>query len=118
LTGLGMLDAAKERNQYVIGVDADQAMLYKDTDLEKAKLILTSVLKYFGNTTYQIVEMLKNDEIVFGKSFPLGIKDNAVGIAKTDIYQEVVPDKIKDVISELEKKVKNGEIKVESAIGL
>lgn len=118
MTGLGMLDAAKERSHYVIGVDADQAMLYKDSDPEKAELILTSVLKYFGYTTNMIVEMFINDELEFGKSMPLGLEDDAVGIAKTDIYEEVVPDDIKERISEVEQMIINGEIKVDSTIGL
>ena len=35
------LDAAKERGLYAIGVDSDQAMLFKDSDPEKAELVLT-----------------------------------------------------------------------------
>lgn len=118
MTGLGILDAAKERKQYVIGVDADQAMLYKESDSEKADLILTSVLKYFGHTTYKTIEMFINGDLEFGKSMPLGLKDSAVGIAKSDIYQKIIPDDIKDKISEIEKKIIDGELKVDSAIGL
>lgn len=118
MTGLGILDAAKDRSQYVLGVDADQAMLFKDSDPEKSKLILTSVLKYFGDTTYKVIEMYKEGKLEFGKSMPLGLKENAVGIAKSEIYQEVIPQEIKDKVSELYEKIINGEIKVESAIGL
>jgi len=118
MTGLGIIDAAKERSQYVVGVDADQAMLIKDSDPEKAKLIITSVLKYFGDTTYKVIEMYKEGKLEFGKSMPLGLKDGAVGIAKSEIYEEIIPEKIRSQISDLEKKIINGEIKVESAIGL
>ena len=31
-SGLGQIDAAKETNHYAIGVDSDQAMLFKDSD--------------------------------------------------------------------------------------
>lgn len=44
-TGLGIFDAAKEKNKYAIGVDSDQAMLLKDTDSVKANLIVTSAIK-------------------------------------------------------------------------
>lgn len=44
-TGLGIFDAAKEKTKYAIGVDSDQAMLLKDTDNDKANLIVTSAIK-------------------------------------------------------------------------
>jgi len=118
MTGLGVLDAAKDRSHYVIGVDADQAMLYKDSDPEKAKLIVTSVLKYFGYTTYNVIKLFKEDELEFGKSMPLGLKEGAVGIAENEIYNEIIPEEFRDKISELKEKIISGEIKVESAIGL
>lgn len=38
-SGIGTLEAAKETGKYAIGVDSDQAMLYKDSDPEQAELI-------------------------------------------------------------------------------
>jgi len=118
LTGLGVIDAAKDKKHYVIGVDSDQAMLFKDSDPEKAKLIITSVLKDFNVTTYNIIKMFKENKLEFGKSIPVGLKEGAVGIAENEIYNTSVPQEFRDKISELKEKIINGEIKVESAIGL
>ena len=47
-TGLGLLDAAKEKKRYAIGVDSDQCLLFKDSDPLKASFIVVSMLKNVG----------------------------------------------------------------------
>ena len=50
----------------------------------------------------------------FGTVESLGIKEGGVGLAKNDIYMEVVPEKFKEKIEEIEKMVVSGEIVVDT----
>ena len=55
--GLGQLDAAKDVQRYAIGVDSDQALIFVDSDPEKANLITTSALKRVDNSLFRAVTM-------------------------------------------------------------
>jgi len=117
-SGLGQLDAAKEKDCYAIGVDSDQAMLFKDTDPEKAELILTSMLKRIDNSLVRAVKLFEEDKLPFGTVEVLGLAEEAVGLAKNEFYERNVPQEIKDKIEEIEEQVKNGDITVSSAFGM
>ncbi len=116
--GLGQIDAAKETNNYVIGVDSDQAQLFKDSDIDKAKLITTSALKRVDNSIVRAVEMYKEGTLKFGETEVTGFKEECVGLAENEIYTEVVPEEIRKELSEIKEKLINGEIKVKTAMGM
>ncbi|QUH19316.1 BMP family ABC transporter substrate-binding protein [Alkaliphilus sp. B6464] len=116
--GLGQIDAAKETNNYVIGVDSDQAHLFKDSDIDKAKLITTSALKRVDNSIVRAVEMYKEGTLKFGETEVTGFKEECVGLAENEIYTEVVPEEIRKELSEIKEKLINGEIKVKTAMGM
>ena len=116
--GLGCLDAAKIQNKYAIGVDSDQSMLFKESDPEKSKLITTSVLKRVDNSLVRAIELEKEGKLQWGTVEALGIKEEAIGLAINESYNETVPDDMKNLIEELTNKIINEEIKVESAIGM
>ena len=115
---MGQLDAAKEKDCYAIGVDSDQAMLFKDTDPEKAELILTSMLKRIDNSLVRAVKLFEEDKLPFGTVEVLGLAEEAVGLAKNEFYERNVPQEIKDKIEEIEEQVKNGDITVSSAFDM
>ncbi|MEW6106266.1 MAG: BMP family ABC transporter substrate-binding protein [Bacillota bacterium] len=117
-TGLGQLDAAKEKGRYAIGVDSDQALLFKDSDPAKADLILTSMLKRVDNSLFRAVKLFIEGKLPFGKAETLGIKEEAVGLAKNEFYMKNVPASIRARIDELERLVRSGEIKVSTAFGM
>ncbi|MCL5676860.1 MAG: BMP family ABC transporter substrate-binding protein, partial [Firmicutes bacterium] len=79
-TGLGQLDAAKDMKRYAIGVDSDQAMLFKDSDPKKAELVVTSMLKRVDNSLVRAIKLYQDGKLTFGKAENLGLKDNAVGL--------------------------------------
>ncbi|MFV0379232.1 MAG: BMP family ABC transporter substrate-binding protein [Anaerorhabdus sp.] len=119
VAGNGALEAAKEKNVFTIGVDSDQALLYKEAnDDDMANLIATSVLKEVGNSIIRAIELEQKGELVWGQGEVLGIKEGAIGIAKNDIYQQVVPVEVQELVTSLEEKIKNGEIVVDTAFGL
>ncbi len=118
LTGLGLLDAAKEKNKYAIGVDSDQYLALKDTDPEKASLILVSMMKNVDVSLFRAIKLHKEGKLEYGKSEALGIKEGGVGISNNDYYKQVVPEAFRNKIAELEQKILNGEIIVNSAFVL
>ncbi len=117
-TGLGQLDAAKEKNRYAIGVDSDQAMLFKDSDPEKANLILTSMLKRVDNSLLRALRLYKEGSLEWGKAENLGLKEEAVGLAHNEFFEELVPEEFKQRLEELEAKIISGEITVDTAFGM
>lgn len=116
--GLGQLDAAKDVNRYAIGVDSDQAAIFAETDMAKADLITTSVLKRVDMSLLRAVEMHMDGSAPYGESEVLGFAEQGVGIAKNDIYDGLVPADIQDLVDELEGKIQSGEIAVSSAFGM
>lgn len=118
--GLGVIEAAKEKNGYVIGVDQDQAMALMESDPASANRIITSVLKRVDIAVYRVIKMLVEDpaSIPFGTTEALGMGEDCVGIAKTDVYQTLVDDETKALVEEAEKKIASGEIKVGTAFGM
>lgn len=116
-SGLGVLDAAKEAQKYAIGTDSDQAMIFKD-DPDKANMILTSQMKRVDNTVRIAVEKYMDGTLQFGTGETFGIKEGAIGLSDNEFYQKNVPEEFRDRIKELEQKVLDGEIIVDTAYGL
>lgn len=116
--GLGQLDAAKEAKKYAIGVDSDQAMLFKDKDQAKSNLIPTSVLKRVDNTLVRAMELNKEGKLKLGEKEVLGLKDKAMEIVKNEYYNKLVSDDVKKEMDEIEQKIASGEMKVDSAFGM
>ncbi len=117
-SGLGCLDAAKEKNKFIIGTDSDQAMIYKDDDAAKANLILTSQLKRVDKSLVRAFELYQKNELKFGAGETLGIKEDAVELADNEFYKKLVPAEVRAKIDETEKKISDGTIKVNSGFGL
>ncbi|MGI6162654.1 MAG: BMP family ABC transporter substrate-binding protein [Bacillota bacterium] len=117
-SGLGQLDAAKEKDCYAIGVDSDQALLFKDSDPDKAELILTSMLKRIDNSLVRAVKLFEEGKLEFGKAETLGLKEEAVGLAGNEFYEKNVPEEMRNNIDEIAGKIKSGEITVSSAFAM
>ena len=95
--GYGVIEAAKDTNRYVIGVDRDQSYIAPDN-------VLTSAIKNVG-AAVEIVSKKKMDgEEIGGTNFEFGIKENWVGIPETNkildptIYQDTM--KIAELIKD------------------
>lgn len=108
-SGLGVLEGANEKEVYSIGVDSNQNELYPGS-------VLTSMMKNLDSSTVRALEMFKKGELPFGEQEELGVKEDGVGLAKDDLYEEHVPQSIRDKMEEIEQKLKDGEIKVESTL--
>jgi basic membrane protein A len=115
--GLGLLDAAKEKKRYAIGVDSDQWLLFKDSDPVKASYIVTSMLKNVGNSLYRAIKGTMDGSIKYGAAEALGIKEGGIGVADNENYRKVIPASMRNKVKELEQKILKGEIKVDTAFG-
>lgn len=104
-TGTGVIDAAKEKNVYAIGVDADQNYMAPEN-------VMTSALKGMDVATYDIIKGAMEDKFQSGNvSFDLS--NDGVGFA-TPI--KVVPKDIVDKVNDAAKQIKDGKITVTTTI--
>jgi basic membrane protein A and related proteins len=77
-TGIGVIEAAKEQDKFVIGVDMDQIDLAPDN-------MLTSTTKEVGNAMYDIVGKMIDGTYEGGKTIEYGLFNSGVGIAPSSV---------------------------------
>ncbi|MCF6334457.1 MAG: BMP family ABC transporter substrate-binding protein, partial [Spirochaetales bacterium] len=116
-TGLGGIDAAKDVDKYTIGVDSDQYLLFVETDPEKAAHIVTSMMKNVDHAIYRCIKMHIEGTLNYGVVEVLNIEKGGVGLAENENYNKIVTADMKSRISEIAKKITNGEIIVGTAFG-
>lgn len=116
--GLGQLDAAKDSKKYAIGVDSDQAMLFKGKDSAKSDLIPTSVLKRVDNSLLRAMQLMKDGKLEFGKREVLGLKENAIEIVENEFYNKLISEDVRKEMKDVKDKIVKGEIKVNTAFGM
>ena len=102
-TGLGSIEAAKEKGKYAIGVDRDQSNLAPDN-------VLTSALKKVNVGVYDAVKDLVDGKLVGGENKIYGLKEDGVGIPEST--KNLVPQDVLDYVNGMIEKIKSGEIKV------
>ncbi len=116
-TGLGGIDAAKEKGKYTLGVDSDQYLLFADTDPAKAANIVTSMMKNVDFSIFRAIEMHIAGTLKYGEAELLNIENGGVGLADNENYQKVATAEMRAKIDEIAKMITNGEIKVGTAFG-
>ncbi len=116
-TGLGGLDAAKERERYALGVDSDQYLLFADSDPDKAQWIVTSMMKNVDLSIYRAIEMHVAGTLPYGSAEVLGFAEGGVGVAQNANFDRLVPAEYKATLAEVEAKIVSGEISVGTAFG-
>ena len=101
--GDGVIEAAKEKGKWAIGVDKDQNFLAPDN-------VLTSAMKRVDNAIYDIGKRLIAGEYAGGDTVVYNLKNDGVGIAPTS--SKHVPAEILEEVDGLVAKIKAGEIVV------
>lgn len=103
-TGIGVFEAAKENNKYVIGVDRDQKQEAPDN-------ILASTIKGVGRAVQLTIDDYKAGKFMGGETRSFSLKDGeALGIAYGD--NDLVADEVKDKVEDLRNQIVDGKIKV------
>jgi basic membrane protein A len=119
LTGVGVFDAGKERKVYVIGVDSNQNHL-GHVDKTGENFGLTSMLKQVDVAVYLTIRDLLDGKFKSGvRVFGLGDTVTLDGTLYHGVYyamdeynKDLVSSNIIKKVSEAEKKIVSGEIKV------
>ncbi|MDX9800443.1 MAG: BMP family ABC transporter substrate-binding protein [Spirochaetia bacterium] len=106
LTGLGVIQACKEKGVAAIGVDVDQSGVAPDT-------VLTSAVKQIPQTVFLAVESVKNNTFTGGTKV-YGIEDDATGISPFHDFESVVPQAVKEKVAQVAADMKAGKIKIET----
>lgn len=99
--GNGVIEAAKEVDKYVIGVDFDQNFLAPEN-------VITSVVKRIDNAVYYITKQVKEGHFIGGKTLSLGLAEGGVDIAQSS--NKHVPQEILDEILNVKQLIIEGEI--------
>lgn len=102
--GDGVIEAAKEQDKWVIGVDRDQSDMAPDH-------VLTSAMKRVDIGVYNVVKMLTEGNFPGGQTMEYGLEDGgAVDIAPTS--DKHVPAEILEKVEELKQDIIDGKIVV------
>jgi basic membrane protein A len=114
-SGQGVIDAAKEKGKYAIGVDSDQATIVAATDPKAAAQILTSMQKNVDNSLFRALSLHLEGKLPYGQVEVVGLAEGAVGLSKNDIYNKATPDSVKKLVDEAEAGIVSCKIKVDTA---
>jgi len=113
-TGMGVFQAALESGGYAIGVDSDQALLMEETEPEKAKLILTSMMKNVDNGLYRALKLYGEGRLSFGQAEDLGLREGGVGLARNKYFQAATPLEVRLEVDRAEREIVEGKITVKT----
>lgn len=99
--GTGVIEAARDADKWVIGVDLDQNHLAPDN-------VITSSMKNVHVATEDVSARFLNGEEIGGTTVHYGIEEGGVGIAPTS--DKLVPADILEKTYELEDQIASGEL--------
>ncbi len=109
-TGLGVFEAAKDAQKYVIGVDSNQKSLAPE-------YVLASMRKNVGDSIFQFTQSFLAGEIKANEVYTYGLAKNGVGIDYGGMDPDLVTQDVKHKIEEYKQMIIKGEIVVEQYTG-
>ncbi|MBS1550848.1 MAG: BMP family ABC transporter substrate-binding protein [Bacteroidetes bacterium] len=105
LSGLGLFEAAREKNKLAIGVDMDQ---YK----EAPGFILSSMVKQVNESVYMIISDFRNNKFTGGEK-TFGLKENGVSFVYDENNKNLISEDVKNKVDNIRNKIISGEIKID-----
>ena len=106
-TGLGVFEAAREKNKLAIGVDSDQQG-------EMPGRILTSMIKRVDVSVFNTIKDVKDGTFPGGQTHVFGLKDGGVDYVYDAINKAMIPDDVHAKVEELRSQIVSGAITVPS----
>ncbi len=103
--GLGVLQAARERGLYAIGVDINQ------NDLEPGYVIASDV-KYVGKAIEDVYATIKDGTYKSGQVLQYGVKSGGVDLT-FEAQKQPLPQSIIDKVMAIRQQIIDGTLKVE-----
>ena len=104
-TGLGLFEAAKERNALAIGVDSDQYDAMPGH-------VLTSMVKRVDVAVYETIKESMNGQFPGGQARVYGLKDKGVGYVYDARNANLIPASVKATVDSLGQEIIAGRIQV------
>ncbi|MFW5808312.1 MAG: BMP family lipoprotein, partial [Spirochaetota bacterium] len=105
-TGLGVIEACKEKGVWAIGVDSNQDGVAKGT-------VLTSMLKKVDVAVYDTVKSVIEGNFESGvQSF--GVKEGGVGTTDFEFTRDKIPAEYLVQLDEIKELIKTGELEVKA----
>lgn len=103
LTGMGVLEAAKENDKYAIGVDKNQNAVQPGN-------IPTSMIKDVGETIYFLYEKYLDNTLPKEGIIEAGVKEGIIYLAIDDYTKDILPENAIVIIEDIKQKIYNDEI--------
>jgi basic membrane protein A len=114
-SGAGLFKAARDLDEWAIGVDSDQGLIYASSDNPEEQAmsehILTSMLKRVDNAIFLTGKELIDTGNVTGGYHEFGLSDDGVGYAVNEYNKDKLAPYTAQV-DEIKEKIINGEITV------
>lgn len=107
-SGMGVFEAAHERNVFAIGVDSNQDSIRKGT-------ILSSMLKKIDVGIYTVVKDLVEGRFESGISI-FNIENNGVGLSDFEFTKDIIGNENLEIIENIKKDIVEKRIKVQKEI--
>lgn len=104
-TGNGIIQAAKDTGNYVIGVDTDQDKLAPGH-------VLTSMMKRFDRVVYHMIERLLNKKLNNKNRFVFNLANGGITLTPMRYTEKVIPDKLKTELQKIKQKIINGQLRI------
>ncbi len=109
LTGMGVIDAARERKIFAMGADVDQ-------NAAAPAYVLTSALKGTTMSAYLAIKDLVNGKLKGGQNRVFGIAEGAIDIAPFHQHDSIVPADVKSAVSKAKTDIASGKVKVPATL--
>lgn len=109
LTGMGVIDAARERKIFAMGADVDQ-------NAAAPEYVLTSALKGTTAATYLTIKDLVAGKLKGGENRVFGLAEGAIDLAPFHQHDKIVPAEVKNAIAKAKTDIASGKVKVPSSL--
>jgi basic membrane protein A len=114
-SGAGLFKAASDLDEWAIGVDSDQGLIYATSDNPEeramAEHILTSMLKRVDNSVFLTAKELIDTGDVTGGYNEFGLDDDGVGYAVNEYNRDKL-EPVRAQVDQIKEQIINGEITV------
>jgi len=106
-TGIGVFKAARNKQRFAVGVDADQSRSSNYDDV-----IVASMVKRVDTAVYQSVKNVVEGSFAGGEIVSLGLANGGVEPVIGQSYEDEIPDSVTGALSESKSGIVDGDISV------
>jgi len=103
-TGQGVIEAAKEKNLFAIGVDSDQNHLAPNN-------VITSMIKRVDVAVFEVIKQTVEGNFPGGETVRLGLAEDGVGYADSTLWDKM-PEGTKAEVDKWAQAIKEGKVVV------